>query len=391
MNRFSRSLSVALAAVMLAAGLSVNASAAGVSPFGKQGGERLSGAAADFYEQEMAFCREVSDGKRTGTVFDLKIKNKMSVDKFSECWTAANDAFVYDNPELSFWLSGCEVSMSYYDKSRLVSAKVTMNPTKDFSGSGSASVDGKKIKAFNDSLKNADRIVMKYKGKTDREKVEGYCNEICALTEYNTAAAGSMQGGNPWQMGWVFDGDPDTNVVCEGYAKALYYLCKKGGVDCRCVTGTMDGGVHMWNIAVVDGKSYMVDVTNMDGFASQADIDIELPGLFLLSGAADRTENGFTLVTPEKSVTYRQGGKLYKYTLQSSNVRYEYDEITKGLYSKSFLTISKTDHAVHAHKGTGKYKANSSCHWQNCGVCGGIVNMETHDTGADGKCKVCKK
>ena len=25
------------------------------------------------------------------------------------------------------------------------------------------------------------------------------------------------------------------------------------------------------------------------------------------------------------------------------------------------------------------------------GVCGGIVNMETHDVGADGKCKVCKK
>lgn len=396
-------LCTAIAAVMTATGLALNAAAETVSvynenmpsdgrmsPFGKQGGQRLSGAAASFYNQEKKICQEIAAGKRTSTVFDLKISSKMSTEKFSEYWTAANNAFVYEYPELSFWMSGCEVSMSYYDESKLVSAQVTLTVTKDFAGSKANSVDSKKIKSFTDSLKNADKIVAKYKGKTGREKVEGYCSEICALTDYNDAAAGTMEGGNPWQMGWVFDGDPSTKVVCEGYAKAFYYLCKKGGVECRCVTGTMDGGVHMWNIVAVDGKTYMVDVTNMDGFTSQIDVEIEMPEAFLLRGAKDRTENGFTVTTPEKSVTYREGGSIYKYTVQSADVKYEYDSMTKGMYSKSFLTISKSDHTVHSHKGTGEYKSNSTCHWQNCGKCGGIAGMEEHTPGSDGKCTVCK-
>ena len=61
-----------------------------------------------------------------------------------------------------------------------------------------------------------------------------------------SSAGGGASYGDPWQLVYVFDGDPSTNVVCEGYAKAFQYLCDltrfDGDVTCRTVSGTMNGG-----------------------------------------------------------------------------------------------------------------------------------------------------
>ena len=72
---------------------------------------------------------------------------------------------------------------------------------------------------------------------------------------------------DPWQLVWVFDDDPDTKVVCEGYAKAFKYLVDQASFDdssleCYCVTGTMSGGAHMWNIVHRNSGNRLVDVTN---------------------------------------------------------------------------------------------------------------------------------
>lgn len=47
-------------------------------------------------------------------------------------------------------------------------------------------------------------------------------------------------------MIWVFDGDPDTKIVCEGYAKAFKYLMDNStfqykGTACHLVNGYMSG------------------------------------------------------------------------------------------------------------------------------------------------------
>ena len=67
----------------------------------------------------------------------------------------------------------------------------------------------------------------------------------------------------------MFDGDPDTKVVCEGYSKAFKYLVdqtafadKSLKIKCYCVSGTMDGGAHMWNILSTTIGNFLVDVTN---------------------------------------------------------------------------------------------------------------------------------
>ncbi len=122
------------------------------------------------------------------------------------------------------------------------------------------------------AVENALTIVNRYEELDDYERLTAYKDEIRNLTGYNHEAANGhdehgneIHFGNPWQLIWVFDGDPETTVVCEGYSKAFQYLndMSSSTVTVISVTGTMDGGAHMWNIVKMDdGQNYMADVTN---------------------------------------------------------------------------------------------------------------------------------
>lgn len=116
------------------------------------------------------------------------------------------------------------------------------------------------------AAENAQTIITENKNKSDEEKLIAYRDAICALTDYNDAAAtDEIPYGNPWQIVWVFDGDPDTQVVCEGYAKAFQYLCDLGTKEMTaiCVQG-QTSGPHMWNIVTANGHNYLVDLTQYD-------------------------------------------------------------------------------------------------------------------------------
>ena len=121
------------------------------------------------------------------------------------------------------------------------------------------------------ALNNASAIISSYAGLDDYKKLKAYKNKICELTDYNDPAAhnGDVPYGNPWQMIWVFDGDPETTVVCEGYSKAFQYLCdnstfRSDEIYALSVTGNCNGA-HMWNVVHMDdGNYYLVDVTNCD-------------------------------------------------------------------------------------------------------------------------------
>ena len=120
---------------------------------------------------------------------------------------------------------------------------------------------------------NALDIVAIYSELDDYNKLKAYKNKICELTDYNEDAivpSYDMNYMNPWQMVWVFDGDPDTKVVCEGYSKAFQFLCdrshfRSNEVYALSVTGFNNGERHMWNVVhMEDGNYYLVDVTNCD-------------------------------------------------------------------------------------------------------------------------------
>ena len=107
--------------------------------------------------------------------------------------------------------------------------------------------------------------------KSDYEKLRAYNKAICEAVTYDYDAVKKDHGtyvvdhGDPWQLIWVFDGDPDTKAVCEGYSKAVQHLCdltdfKSKTVQSIIVSGHAGGG-HMWNIVrMEDGKRYLVDI-----------------------------------------------------------------------------------------------------------------------------------
>ena len=125
------------------------------------------------------------------------------------------------------------------------------------------------------AVSNINTIISDNAAKGDLDKVTAYADVICDYVDYNFPAAydDSTPYGDPWQLVWIFDGEEDTKVVCEGYAKGFKYLCDlsafQGNVSCILAEGMMSGGTgegrHMWNsLKMPDGRCYLVDLTNCD-------------------------------------------------------------------------------------------------------------------------------
>ena len=214
-------------------------------------------------------------------------------------------------------------------------------PVVDDYSAGEYLVDETTGQTVRKAAENAKDIVSLYSSNSDYEKLDGYREKICNLTSYNYDALGEdVCYGNPWQLIWVFDGDPNTNVVCEGYAKAFQYLCDLStfseGISCITVTGTMTGGtgegLHMWNIVrMEDGNNYLVDLTNCD------EEMIGESNLLFLAGISDGTwETGYMFICNGETITYAYDEEIMRLfpqeKLQISTQHYagESDVITQG-------------------------------------------------------------
>jgi hypothetical protein len=128
----------------------------------------------------------------------------------------------------------------------------------------------------------------------------------------------------------VFDRDPRTNVVCEGYAKAFQYLCdltefQDPTIACYTVEGTLyetdDALRHMWNIVTVGEKNYLVDVSNSESDAVGAN-------------------NGLFLVGTDGSI---DGG--YRFVLNGVSICYKYNSDAESIYGTKVLTISNSSYS----------------------------------------------
>ncbi len=193
------------------------------------------------------------------------------------------------------------------------------------------------IQSIPDKVKE---VVDRHAGEDDLTKLDSYRQEIIDMTDYNEDALNNPQKGiiNPWQLIWVFDGDPNTKVVCEGYSKAFQYLCElsefQNGVNSTIASGplTFDGksGPHMWNIVTMeDGEHYIADITNCDeGMAGMYD------RLFMVGG--EKLEDGSYRVTyPEKQI-----GNLIYY---GGTIIYTYNEGTLNAY-EGMNVLNIADH-----------------------------------------------
>lgn len=316
-------------------------------------GSRLAGADLAVYRELKTQVARIADGSRPDTAIRIADQPSLSwtlselgaaggsrnaaIDRLKQ--RAAQSlhlervctALTLDCPYEMFW-SGLQYT---YDctyairggRGYVENLTISFQPAQDYRGNGAYTVNPAKVEAAGAAAENAKKVVDRHKDETDEEKIASYCREICALVSYNDAAAGmGVPYGDPWQLISVFDADPDTNVVCEGYSKAFQYLCQltsfRENVVCRTVTGTMNGGNHMWNVVQMgDGEHYLVDVTNCDSGAVGA------PDKLLLAGGSSR-----------------DGGRTHTISTGAYTVSYAYREEQKDLYAEGYLALSPSSY-----------------------------------------------
>ncbi len=175
------------------------------------------------------------------------------------------------------------------------------------------------------AAENAAAILNANEGKSDYEKMIAYKDAICAMADYNSQVSDNDPYGDPWQLVWVFDGKPNTMVVCEGYTKAFQYLCDLGTDETTVISvqGSIPAGKHMWNIVTINGLNYLADITNCD-----------LGHQLFLKGYSDGN--------PETGYYVFSGKGLIQYTY-NRNIMARND---------CELTLSRWDYALDRNEGT---------------------------------------
>lgn len=261
---------------------------------GNFGASRLTGVSLNVYKYLKEAVRGTADGSKPNAEYDI-----------TEVVTTAEEARELSNnlgTIYDYLLMDCPYELYWYDKSakdpnprvegavdytysyagdRATDVKIRMLVSKEYRSDSLAgnsdswyyTVDTGLISAARMVPAKAQAIVDANAGKTDYQKMLAYKNAICDRVVYDEAAIGPGYNASnkPWQLISVFDDDPNTNVVCEGYSKAFQYLCdlsEFSNARCYTVSGGMaggtGGGAHMWNIVSIDGGNYLVDVTDCD-------------------------------------------------------------------------------------------------------------------------------
>ena len=227
-----------------------------------------------------------------------------------------------------------EEKMTLFDNGKLT---LFMDVAQEFSAgstAGTTDLNTTLTSAASSAAANAQSIVSAKAGLSDFAKLSAFKDAVCQRVSYNQDAADDddMPYGNPWQLIWVFDDNPDTNVVCEGYSKAFKYLCDLSSftnpdLSVSIVSGWMSGGTgdgaHMWNlVSMGSGANYLADITNCDeGSVGYPD------ELFMAGSGRPYSDNGLS---------------GYIFSANGSDIVYAYDGDMAGLYTEAELTVSET-------------------------------------------------
>ena len=330
----------------------------------KNVGGNLSGYSSILYQEHKSVISQIAAGQRESTVISIPAETLLDG---KIIWTAEElgvDPLVVDGAinstpifnslyvkigirsVLTALLLDCPYEMYWYDKTIGIKYQFDTGLAK-VSGQDAIKVRGNFVVSYTvaskyqkggayvmdtalgqqvqSAVSTAKGIVSTASSYSLLDKLNHYRQRICDLVSYNSAAAsGGVAYGNPWQLIWVFDDNSDTNVVCEGYAKAFQYLCDLSNIGiatCYTVTGQMAHGTgagnHMWNIVTMpDGKNYLVDITNCDAGS------VGNPDKLFLKGC---------------------GGAYPNYNC--CGVSYSYDQSTLSTFSENDLMLSATDYS----------------------------------------------
>jgi hypothetical protein len=107
-------------------------------------------------------------------------------------------------------------------------------------------------------LDDITRIVIK-PGITDYEKELAFHDLIIKIIEYDTSF--EIYDDIPKASSHALGALETGAAVCEGYSQLMMLLLNRAGIPCRMVTGVADGEPHAWNMVLLNGDTYHVDVT----------------------------------------------------------------------------------------------------------------------------------
>ena len=310
----------------------------GVQAFANYGGSIFTGRALDVYQQlDQKIAEVAANGGNTRFTVTLAdpITGATQGEAEQLLSTEVNlntllDSLLADNPYDLYWYDKTAGTRMSYNIS--IGQQATISQiifefyvAVEYQEGSNLAVSTSKATAAGNAAQTAQGIAAQYVGLSPYAQMSAFKDEICELTDYNHSVVSGAAYGDPWQIIYVFDNDPATTVVCEGYAKAFQYLCDLNGLTSYTVTGPMGGGTgagpHMWNIVTLEGQNYLVDVTNSDtGTAGQN-------GELFLAGTTGSVAGGYTF----------QAGGL--------NVSYEYDPEMVALYGNTILTLASSNYA----------------------------------------------
>ena len=340
----------------------------------------LPGELSSVYNEVKPMVKQVADGTRASTIFEIpgtwtKTKSAwgitgevISADTLTAEASAAIEAAFNLDALMQRMLSEMPYELYWFDKTKGIGMSygvslsgenltvknltLSMYISQAYAkiNEGGATYDPLTADTANTSAakraaENATQVVAANNAKSDHEKLKAYLDYIKNAVSYNNEAANNNATpyGDPWQIIYVFDKNPSTNVVCEGYAKAFKHLCdlssfSESDLFCSLVTGTMtvgtSAGPHMWNIVTVGGRNYLVDVTNCDtGTVGAQD------KLFLCGAAENVPSKKYTATADSQSIVYEYDAKTLS-DYASSDLKLE--EMPYSPTSVSGLTVSGT-------------------------------------------------
>ena len=301
------------------------------------------------YDAFLPELKKAALGKRSNAIFTLKVSGYSSFYTLNADFKAALIAAGRDYPEYLYWFASRWSTSANY---ALTSFSAKLVVSKPYAASNdSYKLNKTKITKAQTALNNAKKFAKKCASLPDYKKVYAFCDEICRLNVYDTSAVDKYNANsqypttncNPWNIISVFDNDPKTNVVCEGYSKCMQYLCELSGIKCYIATSYS----HMWNIVVLDGKSYHVDVTFADTGTGDNLSLVKKYHPFVLKGASSSTASYV-------NVPFKVPG----YVTQTTS--YYYDTDTTSMLSAKIRKVSTKDYKPVTVQAVKNFKAVSS-------------------------------
>lgn len=107
-------------------------------------------------------------------------------------------------------------------------------------------------------------------GMTDYDKEKAIHDFVVNTLQYDSSTEDMEK--IPKTSRSAFGALETKKAVCEAYAELSQLLLNKAGIPCRMVTGMSDDGIpHVWNMVMIDGNPYHLDVTWNDPVVSSGE------------------------------------------------------------------------------------------------------------------------